>query len=489
MLSRRKYAPINGAPRRRVQSNSEDIICGIDTQTIKAVGICVAVFVVGFLVFGSHGSPENEGSFRSGAGEAPLNVLSWNIAAINNNPFEYWITYEDIEYERLMQNVQDLVQSPGARDVPVSDIFTSDMFDELKANMLSLGWNADHIAAVEDMWTSEYSKRRSVSGILKDPELGLKRLVSMPDRVTNTINLNAERHSARQAYRPAVHNCYQGDLDSLVMWWGKWKRFMFEDGLVFAGSQVQQRPVEKLGTIKRSKYPAVTPLEERISLPLQTLMLAIFDAILVNTMLQVSTSPSTWQVVRKKICSALNMRKNDRILEILGEAYRDRHIVFLQEVAGAFLSQATEAMSSSHTVVSSKFLNRKRDQNSVILLRNDFFVTSSVVELTASVEETLEKQTGGGKPAPVAQGDIFAITVRSRAGDQYFLVSFHGDTNGLATIPVLRAIDAVYRNMPKRTLFIFGLDANTYEHAVPGKQQDVLEFARFYVSSGLTSCW
>ena len=24
-----------------------------------------------------------------------LNVLTWNIAAINNNPFEYWITYSD----------------------------------------------------------------------------------------------------------------------------------------------------------------------------------------------------------------------------------------------------------------------------------------------------------------------------------------------------------------------------------------------------------
>ena len=36
---------------------------------------------------------------------------------------------------------------------------------------------------------------------------------------------------------------------------------------------------------------------------------------------------------------------------------------------------------------------------------------------------------------------------------------------------------------------IFGLDANTYEHAKPGKQQDVMEFARFYVNLGLTSVW
>ena len=35
---------------------------------------------------------------------------------------------------------------------------------------------------------------------------------------------------------------------------------------------------------------------------------------------------------------------------------------------------------------------------------------------------------------------------------------------------------------------IFGLDANTYEHEAPGKQ-DVLGFARAYVAKGLTSCW
>lgn len=33
------------------------------------------------------------------------------------------------------------------------------------------------------------------------------------------------------------------------------------------------------------------------------------------------------------------------------------------------------------------------------------------------------------------------------------------------------------------------MDANTYENAKPGKQQDVLDFGLDYVSHGLTSCW
>ena len=30
-----------------------------------------------------------------------LRVATWNIAAINNNPFEYWITHDDADYNML----------------------------------------------------------------------------------------------------------------------------------------------------------------------------------------------------------------------------------------------------------------------------------------------------------------------------------------------------------------------------------------------------
>ena len=44
-----------------------------------------------------------------------LTVSTWNIAAINNNPFEYWITYpDDPEYEKLMVRWLDVL-----RDCPL----------------------------------------------------------------------------------------------------------------------------------------------------------------------------------------------------------------------------------------------------------------------------------------------------------------------------------------------------------------------------------
>ena len=43
-------------------------------------------------------------------------MATWNIAAINNNPFEYWITHDDKAYNKLMSDVQAFVSEPGDRD-------------------------------------------------------------------------------------------------------------------------------------------------------------------------------------------------------------------------------------------------------------------------------------------------------------------------------------------------------------------------------------
>ena len=49
-----------------------------------------------------------------------LTVTTWNIAAINNNPFEYWITMkENPDYESLMINIENFLETPGANDVVV----------------------------------------------------------------------------------------------------------------------------------------------------------------------------------------------------------------------------------------------------------------------------------------------------------------------------------------------------------------------------------
>jgi hypothetical protein len=120
---------------------------------------------------------------------------------------------------------------------------------------------------------------------LKDETLGEKRLASMPDRVTNTINTGDQGVLCR----PTVINCYDGDLSTSPKWWEEWKTFMFTKELLLAeGSTEKTRPIKMLQPIKRSKYPTLTEEEEAISLPLQTLAQAIFDAILIHLVNSVS---------------------------------------------------------------------------------------------------------------------------------------------------------------------------------------------------------
>ena len=198
------------------------------------------------------------------------------------------------------------------------------------------------------------------------------------------------------------------------------------------------KPFERLVKIKRSKYPAVTESEEAMSLPLQTYMIAAFDAILIHIMNQVA--PHTWQDIRRQLCLNLNAKKNDRIVEILRKTYGDADVIFLQEVASSFLKKIRSSV-SEFAVLSSKNINLKRDQNSVILIRRSRFDPHSMNEVSRRVEDTMKRLET--RPVPVAQGDIFAITIRGRVDKRhYLLASFHGDTNGLATIPVVRSVRA-----------------------------------------------
>ena len=90
--------------------------------------------------------------------------------------------------------------------------------------------------------------------------------------------------------------------------------------------------------IKKSKYPALSAEEEKISKPLQILCAAIFDAILVDMM--ASIAPKKWQPMRQDICAKLNKNKIQRTAEILETSYSRSDFVFLQEVAGNFGDKA-----------------------------------------------------------------------------------------------------------------------------------------------------
>ena len=92
----------------------------------------------------------------------------------------------------------------------------------------------------------------------------------------------------------------------------------------------------------------------------------------------------------------------------------------------------------------------------------------------------------------MVKGDMFAMTAQdSMTGEHMLFASFHGDTNGLATIPVVKAVTKFAQQaLPSDHKLIFGLDANTY--GTPDEdQQGVVAFGEFLgtLPRKLNSCY
>lgn len=390
------------------------------------------------------------------AASRPVQVTTWNIAAINNNPFEYHIDWpEDARYAKLMSGVQDFMSSPE-QDVAIEQVFSDSKYDELAELMhREMKLSREVLQQVKDVRWSALKKKKIVSGFLKDAEIGKKRFASMPDRQTNTLS------GAR--FRPTAINCYPDAFDGFEDWWAQWKRFMFAPSV---------GACQLLKPIPRSKYPELTVEDEALSLPLQTISLAVFDSILIH-MLE-TVAPRWWQELRSTMCLALNSRKNVRILEILNnDLYAQSQVVCLQETSIEFLAELRTEFANKYWVAAVDAPTR--DQNSVVLLSKQLFpVEPQLVDVFAPEPS----------PSNVEKGDLVAVNT----GTGLLVASFHGDTDGLATLPVLRqVVDYAKRHGLK---LVFGLDANSYDKAKPGKQLNVREFNRVFRDElGLTSCF
>ena len=410
-----------------------------------------------------------------------LHVASWNIAAVNNNPFEYWITHEDPAYYALMQGVQAFIESP-ANDKSISEIFSDSMFEDLCTEMAHQ--KISGLVELRICWEQDYKHRKAIKEFLRDTAIGMKRLVSMPDRITNTIDLQ----DGNKCKRPTVINAYDGgSLNSIDSWWIQWKKFMFHTYLQVSTGELQsfRRPelvCSLIGPILRSKYPAITVEEQLISVPLQILCLAILDGIFVDMMNRVQ--PVRWERVRRELCDALIDRKAIRVCNILAQSYCDMHIIFIQEAAAIFVQQAEEqpALSARFDLLQPWDLDRKRAQNSLILVDRARFDSASSVDVTRHVLAHLAGVF-------TAAGDLLATTIRDAHGLPWLLASFHGDSNGLSTQPLLSALDKFARETYPDHLLLVGLDANTYSSVTDPAFHTVESFSAFLSDRQMVSLW
>jgi len=397
-----------------------------------------------------------------------LTFASWNMGAVNLNPFEYWVKHDDKNYEKLMGSIQERFDAPGSADVPLSDIFTETMFKELEEKMLAEGWAG--VAETRQLWQDDFSKRKIISEFLKDRALGEKRLMSMPDRMTNTIT---KEDGKGKLFRPTPISSSDENLESVEKWWPLFINYMFVQSLT--DTEGAPRVASLLGTIPRKKYPALTEEEERISVPLQTLCLALFDAVLVHTVNDVAAADNIdWHSLKQSLISALVRGKSSRAVEILSK--RNEDVVFLQEVSVVFPDHATAnpELNEQFHVLHPPPGDGKRNQQSIILVRRSAF--PGLEQKFCSDEASNEARALG---AEVADGDLFCVVVSSGIARKTMLASFHGDTNGLMTV---RVAEAVFKTWLSRggtssngpSLFI-GMDANTH-HVHSTKKQGVQDF-------------
>jgi hypothetical protein len=432
----------------------------------------------------------------------PWNVLTFNIAAVNNNPFEYWLTAPDQRYNELMDGVEVYMNAPHIHERSVGEIF--EWYENIEKLLRNNGLaTEEQLVLLKERWNSDLAPRKIVSGFLKDPIFGTKRLISMPDRVTNTINIQ----NGDVLYRPTPISCYQGRFKNISDWWKQWLQFMFAPNPLLPGKKAV---AHLLKPISRSKYPEVTESDEKISIPLQILCQGIFDAVLVHMLNKISLAKfndeTVWQDLRAQMCQALNLQKNNRLMDIITAKYAPlTDVMCLQEVAHSFAERTSKELGKEFTVfVPTSASAASREQNSVIVLRTKLFhsvsdVTEQVIGIlknssTAQQQHdvTTKKKSSTStttSTVPVEDGDLLVVRATSSENNNVVLIaSFHGDTDGLATIPVLGAIHE-FAQQNHIEYLLFGLDANAYEKPKPGKQLNVLDFSQKFRELGMTSCW
>ena len=410
-----------------------------------------------------------------------VHALTWNIAAVYNNPFEYWITQDDAIYDSIMKNVSSFIDDPGPFDIPIHQIFTETMFSELEHSMTVAGWTGVNETRLQ--WENHYRNRKTISEFIKDADLRKKRFTLLPDQLTNTVlTVNGI------LMRPTVVNCYDGgDLSSISSWWTQWQNFMFEQVIIVErkGEKKKLKIRDLLRPISIGKNPHITEEEAAISIQLQVLCEAIYDAILVNMMNILDKFH--WQTLRGDVCDKMHKWKHVRTMDILSKQYSNFEIHFLQEVSTTFIEFIKKAsISSLFDVFCSAYIDDEGDENneqSIILLKKNLFYNVS------EVTHFIQNEYLNNKDIPINKGDLFAITAISIVDDtKYLLATFHGDHDGLATIPI---VDAVYKYSYKHLRdhkLIFGMDANTYLKPAIG-QQSVETFSKFLETNNLETCF
>lgn len=384
-----------------------------------------------------------------------INFATWNIAGPNgNNPFEYFREIQSDEYRKLNDGVKEFIENSDKEIL--ENLFTEKMMETLLSKLTDEKIPESYLESILYIYI-QIKEKKAISEILKDKMLGKKRLMSWPDRFINNVDGKS---------RPSVNSMYIGEMKDPNVWFRSWIDFLF-------GST---RAFDRLKPLSRSKYPDLSEEEERISIPLQVLYLAIFDRIVLYL---ANKAADDWESVKKSLVKTFVQDKEKKTIEIIDVTYNDVDVLFLQEVSTKFIDKWSD---SSRKMYLPEKLN-KRNQNSVIVLKKSEF--TGIEDITKMVYAQFDSWK---RPNPCNDGDLLLLKATGVDGKGYILGSFHGDTQGCATIPVIEAILSVSDFFPGHKL-ILGVDANSHTEGSEGKTLSVGHLTEYMRIKGLGNCW
>eukprot|EP00746_Dinoflagellata_sp_MGD_P081176 gnl/MRDRNA2_/MRDRNA2_32317_c0_seq1.p1 gnl/MRDRNA2_/MRDRNA2_32317_c0~~gnl/MRDRNA2_/MRDRNA2_32317_c0_seq1.p1 ORF type:complete len:672 (+),score=103.06 gnl/MRDRNA2_/MRDRNA2_32317_c0_seq1:268-2016(+) len=425
--------------------------------------------------------------------QPPLRVVHWNLAGPQNNPFEFWME----GYGAAAQNVDNVTAAISMVQASVENYMVNPainittafgkFFPLLVARMkadANFPLSRDQENTLKNRW--RYLHDKTVWQFLTDKALGVTRILSMPDRKVGDI----KACNGTKPKRPTLIACHDLEFQSIDAWWAQWLDFMFGDqsSCTKAKTPETKKTYEFFDDKSLRKYEKKVyalaknpdkPDEDIIvqylnnintAVAMQTMMLAIFDAILMQGALssaQHGQQPGHIDVIRKKVCEVLVQVKDEQSLQVLDsylspDSAVKADVVTLVEASSSFPDLLRTRY--PHFLV---FMPPELDaQNSLILINPDRFQIEPGI-MAGSLDILKEYK---------AEGELtYQVVMEKDAPRRYLMIaSYHANTEGTASTDVIKKLhEAVGRER-----LLIGMDANTQWQSADITQEDV---CRFYV--------
>ena len=333
-----------------------------------------------------------------------LRVISWNIGSLQTNPFEFWQAPGS-----SMRSFQDKLDGSLRRStIKVEEVVSQDMMNEILGTILDESQSKIMLDIYKTL------KLDTLHELITNPLIGLKRYVSLSDRVL--------RDHARYGRRPSLITGYSGDISSIEVWWPQYVHFMRN---VNPWELLRDHDISKFGLSGLSTFEL-----EHFKV-FQLVHLILTDA----AFIRIAENIPGWNSAVNEF-NIVSEAKFDRISQIIESTNAD--VICLQEVDITALHRF-----DAYDLFKPPESNGKQD--SLILLRKDKFKSSHSISVVRSV---------------ASAGDLVLLkSVHIPTGREIVVGSYHGDANGRTTIPFLSSLGSM-RNIPDTV--IIGSDTNAH---------------------------